>query len=69
MTREQLRSAYIMPGDVEVTVIGFLPRRRVEQTIFPGLAGTINITEILPVFMGEVDIAIDPIAISTEIRL
>lgn len=69
MTRDQLRSAYVMPGDVEITVVGFVPRRKVEQIEFPGIAGSINMIELLNNLLGRVDIVIDPIAIYTEVHL
>ncbi len=68
MTRYQLRSAYIMPGDVEVTVVGFVPRRKIEKTNFPGIAGTIDMTKLWEIFVGEIDVVVDPIAIYTEIK-
>lgn len=68
MTREQLRSAYVMPGDVEITVVGFVPRRKVEQIEFPGVTGSINMIDFLSNLLGKVDIMIDPIAIYTEVQ-
>ncbi|HYX15170.1 MAG TPA: hypothetical protein VE944_12535 [Nostoc sp.] len=68
MTREQLRTGYIMPGDVEVSIVGFVPRRKVEKIDYPGMAGTIDMIELLTAFVGRVDIAIDPIAIYTKIN-
>lgn len=67
MTKDQLRTAYILPGDVDVTVVGFIPRRKVGKINFPGIAGSIDFAELWKAFVGEVDIAIDPIAIYTEI--
>ncbi|MBD2335920.1 hypothetical protein H6G64_02800 [Calothrix sp. FACHB-156] len=68
ITRDQLRSAYIMPGDVEMTIVGFIPRRRIEKTTFPGISGTIDMTEVWKGWAGEIDAVIEPIAIYTEIK-
>ncbi|QIR40619.1 hypothetical protein HCG51_30615 [Tolypothrix sp. PCC 7910] len=68
ITRDQLRSAYIMPGDVEMTIVGFIPRRRIEKITFPGISGTIDMTEVWKVWTGEIDAVIEPIAIYTEIK-
>ncbi|WP_414756359.1 hypothetical protein [Anabaena sp. CCY 9910] len=68
ITRDQLRSAYIMPGDVEMTIVGFIPRRRIEKITFPGVSGTIDMTEVWKGWAGEIDAVIEPIAIYTEIK-
>ncbi|MEH2386141.1 MAG: hypothetical protein V7K14_10260 [Nostoc sp.] len=69
MTKDQLRSTYVMPGDVETTIVGFVPKRRIEQTTFPGLAGTLNMAELWTQMAGEVQTVIDPLAIYTEIHI
>lgn len=68
ITRDQLRSAYIMPGDVEMTIVGFIPRRRIEKITFPGISGTIDMTDVWKLLTGEIDAVIEPIAIYTEIK-
>jgi hypothetical protein len=68
MTQDQLRTSYIMPGDVEATIVGLIPRRNLGTIDVPGLAGTINMTDIWRGLVGDVDIAIDPIAIYTEVN-
>lgn len=68
MTEHQLSSGYVIPGDVEITVVGFVPKRKVEKATFAGLAGEVDITALWKDFIGEVDIVIDPIAIYTEIN-
>lgn len=68
ITRDQLRSAYIMPGDVEMTIVGFIPRRGIEKITFPGVSGTIDMTEVWKGWSGEIDAVIEPIAIYTEIK-
>ncbi|MDB9448435.1 DUF6414 family protein [Dolichospermum circinale] len=68
ITRDQLRSAYIMPGDVEMTIVGFIPRRGIEKITFPGLSGLIDMTEVWKAWTGEIDLVIEPIAIYTEIK-
>lgn len=67
MTLDQLRAAYVMSGDVEVTIMGFAPKRMARQSNFPGIAGQIDTQEISKVMMGQVDVMIDPIAIYTKI--
>ncbi|MEH2300593.1 MAG: hypothetical protein V7K88_16725 [Nostoc sp.] len=69
MTKDQLRSTYVMPGDVETTIVGFVPKRRIEQTTFPELAGTINMAHLWTEMAGEVQTVIDPLAIYTEIHI
>lgn len=69
MTKDQLRSTYVMPGDVETTIVGFVPKRRIEQTTFPGLAGTLNMADLWTQMAGEVQTVIDPLAIYTEIHI
>ena len=68
ITRDQLRSAYIMPGDVEMTIVGFIPRRGIEKITVPGVSGSINMTEVWEALTGEIDLVIEPIAIYTEIK-
>lgn len=69
MTLEQLRAGYIMPGDMEVTLVGFSPKRPNRNIQFPGLAGLINMSEIWEGLIGQVDLTIDPIAIYSEIKV
>ncbi len=69
MTKEQLRASYVMPGDVETTIVGFVPKRRIEQSSFPGIAGTIDMVEIWKQMAGDVQTVIDPVAIYTEIHI
>ncbi|MDZ8106587.1 MAG: hypothetical protein RM338_13345 [Nostoc sp. DedQUE12a] len=69
MTKDQLRSTYVMPGDVETTIVGFVPKRRIEQTTFPGIAGTFNMADLWNEMAGEVQTVIDPLAIYTEIHI
>jgi hypothetical protein len=68
ITRDQLRSAYILPGDVEMTIVGFIPRRGIEKITFPGISGLIDMTEVWKAWTGEIDLVIEPIAIYTEIK-
>ena len=69
ITLEQLRAGYIMPGDVEVTIVGFSPKRPNRNIQFPGLAGLINMSDIWQGFVGQVDLTIDPIAIYSDIKV
>lgn len=69
MTLEQLRAGYIMSGDVEVTIVGFSPKRPNQGIQFPGLAGSINMSDIWQGFVGQVDLTIDPIAIYSDIKV
>ncbi|MGM3305780.1 DUF6414 family protein [Anabaena sp. WFMT] len=68
LTRDQLRSAYIMPGDVEMIIVGFIPRRNMEKITFPGLVGMLDLTGFWEFLGGEIDVVIEPIAIYTEIK-
>ncbi|WP_353929595.1 hypothetical protein WJM97_14925 [Okeanomitos corallinicola TIOX110] len=68
ITRDQLRSAYIMAGDVEMTIVGFIPRRGIEKITVPGVSGSIDMTEVWEAWTGEIDLVIEPIAIYTEIN-
>ena len=69
MTKDQLRSGYVMPGDIEATIVGFVPKRRIEQTTFPGLAGQLNMVDLWNELTGSVQTVIDPIAIYTEVHI
>lgn len=69
MTLEQLRAGYIMAGDVEVTIVGFSPKRPNRGIQYPGLAGLIDMSKIWEGFVGQVDLTIDPIAIYIEIKV
>lgn len=69
ITKDQLRSTYVMPGDVETTIVGFVPKRRIEKTTFPGIAGTVNMADLWTEMAGEVQTVIDPLAIYTEIHI
>lgn len=67
-TKEQFRTAYIMPGDVEMTIVGFMTKRVIEKTSFPGIGATIDMRGIWKEWMGNIDAVIEPIAIYTEIN-
>lgn len=69
MTLEQLRAGYIMAGDVEVTIVGFSPKRPNRGIQYPGLAGLMDMSEIWGGFVGQVDLTIDPVAIYIEIKV
>lgn len=66
MSIHQLRAAYVMPGDVEITVVGFTPKRPSKLANFPGIAGQMNMGEMWAALAGEVDLVIDPVAIYGE---
>ena len=66
MTLEQLRAAYVMPGDVEITLVGFAPKRPIKKAVFPGIAGQMNMADLWTAFVGEVDLVIDPLVIYGE---
>jgi len=66
MSLEQLRAAYVMPGDVEITLVGFAPKRPAKKAVFPGIAGQMNMAEVWTAFVGEVDLVIDPLAVYGE---
>ncbi len=69
VTREQLRAVYVMPGDVEMTIVGFRPNNTLQPTVFPGIAGQINVIDLWGQLVGKVDLVIDPIAIYAETNL
>jgi hypothetical protein len=69
ITRDQLRAIYVMPGDVEITLVGFTPKRTLQPTAFPGLAGTVDMAELWQSLVGQVDLVIDPIAVYAEPHL
>lgn len=69
ITRDQLRAIYVMPGDVEITLVGFTPKRTLQPTAFPGVAGTVDMAEIWQSLVGQVDLVIDPIAVYAEPHL
>ncbi|HEY9828589.1 MAG TPA: hypothetical protein V6D19_24400 [Stenomitos sp.] len=63
VTREQLRVGYLMSNNPELTLIGFVPKRTDRNIQFPGIAEQFNIRDLLSNLLGEVDLAIDPLAI------
>lgn len=63
MTFDQLRVAYVMPGDLEVTLVGFSPGKPSKQTTLPGLPGAMNMGDYWQAFVGTTDVVVDPIAI------
>ena len=71
MTREQLRATYVMPGDTEVTIVGFSPKRSSQISSFSGIVEMID--HIAPSlwkgFVGNVDFVLEPIAIYAETNL
>ncbi len=69
ITRDQLRAIYVMPGDVEITLVGFTPKRTLQPTAFPGVAGTVDMAELWQSLVGQVDLVIDPIAVYAEPHL
>jgi hypothetical protein len=69
VTRDQLRAIYVMPGDVEITLVGFTPERTLQPTAFPGIAGTVDMAELWQNLVGQVDLVIDPIAVYAETHL
>ncbi|MGF1981401.1 MAG: hypothetical protein RMY30_038260 [Nostoc sp. CmiSLP01] len=63
MTLNQLRAGYVLSGDVEVTIVGFTPKRPFQSNSFPGIVGQFNLQELFQIFLGQVDFMIDPLAI------
>ncbi len=68
ITLDQLRASYIMPGDVNVIIVGVVAGEQNFSSHFSGLAGYMDMREILKAFVGKIDKVIDPIAIYTEIE-
>jgi hypothetical protein len=69
ITIDQLRAMYILPGDVNVTVVGFLPQTRTQSSNLVGLAGSLDMGDLWKAMVGEVDLVLDPIAIYSEIGI
>ncbi|KAB8316783.1 hypothetical protein SD81_026940 [Tolypothrix campylonemoides VB511288] len=67
MTLNQLRAGYVLSGDVEVTIVGFTPKRPFKSTKFPGIVGQFDPKELFQAFLGQVDLMIDPVAIYGEV--
>jgi len=68
ITLDQLRASYIMPGDVNVIIVGVVAGEQNFSNHFSGLPGDMDMREILKAFVGKIDKVIDPIAIYTEIE-
>lgn len=69
MTIEQLRTSYVMSGDVQIVITGFIPSRAKTSSDFPGIAGQVNMSDIAENILGQdMDLVIEPIAIYTEIK-
>jgi hypothetical protein len=69
ITIDQLRAMYILPGDVNVTIVGFLPQTSTKSSNMPGLAGGFDMGDLWKGMVGEVDLVLDPIAIYSEIGI
>ncbi len=71
MTRDQLRAAYILPGDVEITIVGYSPKRAFNSTSFTGVAAMIDhfAPSLWQSLVGNVDFVLEPIAIYAETNL
>ena len=71
MTRDQLRAAYILPGDVEITIVGYSPKRASNSTSFTGVAAMIDhfAPSLWQSLVGNVDFVLEPIAIYAETNL
>ncbi|MBN3945068.1 MAG: hypothetical protein HWQ38_00645 [Nostoc sp. NMS7] len=63
MTLNQLRAGYVLSGDVELTIVGFTPKRPLQSNSFPGIVGQFNLQEFFQIFLGQVDFMVDPLAI------
>jgi hypothetical protein len=66
MTTDQLRSGYIMAGDVEVSVMGFIPKQSQGTSDFGGVIGSLDMRQVWSGFIGQYDYVIDPIAVYAE---
>ncbi len=69
ITLDQLRASYIMPGDVNVIIVGVVAGQQNFSNHFSGLPGDMDMRELLEAFVGKIDKVIDPIAIYTEIEV
>jgi hypothetical protein len=71
MTRDQLRAAYILSGDVEITIVGYSPKRASNSTSFTGVAAMIDhfAPSLWQGLVGNVDFVLEPIAIYAETNL
>jgi hypothetical protein len=68
ITVDQLRAMYILPGDVQVTIVGFMPQAHTSSNNTLGLAGSFDMGDLWKAMAGEVDLVLDPIAIYSEIQ-
>jgi hypothetical protein len=71
MTRDQLRAAYILSGDVEITIVGYSPKRASNSTSFTGVAAMIDqfAPSLWQGLVGNVNFVLEPIAIYAETNL
>jgi hypothetical protein len=60
---DQLRGMYILPGNTEITIVGFLPKTRPQASSITGLAGQINMADYWKALVGDVNFVLEPIAI------
>jgi hypothetical protein len=63
ITMDQLRGMYILPGNTEITIVGFLPKTRPQSSGITGLAGQLNMADFWKVLVGDVGFVLEPIAI------
>jgi hypothetical protein len=54
---------YILPGNTEITIVGFLPKTRPQASSITGLAGQINMADYWKALVGDVNFVLEPIAI------
>jgi hypothetical protein len=66
ITMDQLRGMYILSGDIEVTIVGFLNKRRLRSDNITGLAGQLDMTDLSKALIGDVDFFVEPIAIYSD---
>jgi hypothetical protein len=69
ITMDQLRGMYILPGNTEITIVGFLPKTRLQSSNITGLAGQFNMADLWKALVGDVDFVLEPIAIYSEIGI
>lgn len=56
ITLDQLRAGYIMPGDVEVVIVGFAVGQQKRVSTFPGVAGAVDMGAFWETLVGKIGV-------------
>lgn len=69
ITLDQLRAGYIMPGDIEIVIVGLAVGQQKRASTFPGVAGAVDMGAFWETLVGKIDVVIDPIAVYGELSV